>query len=93
LDSKHFRFIVESPRFSKERERVAGDTRRFDEAMRAIDFRLCREPEGGIRISRRGLYATCINFPDGQTFAIFYTFDDEKVVLQSIRPDRIVADW
>ncbi|MFY9823745.1 MAG: hypothetical protein WAM82_20360 [Thermoanaerobaculia bacterium] len=35
--------------------------------MRAIDFRLCREPEGGIKISRGGLYATCINFPDGQS--------------------------
>ena len=61
--------------------------------MRAIDFRLCREPEGGIKISRGGLYATCLTFPDGQTFAIFYTFDAEKVVLQAIRPDRIVSDW
>jgi hypothetical protein len=92
LDSKHIRVLVESPRFTRERERVASDARRFDEAMRAIDFRLCREPEGGIRISQGGLYATCINFPDGQTFAIFYTFDAEKVVLQSIRPDRIVSE-
>ena len=68
------------------------DARRFDEAMRAIDFRLCRESEGGLRISKN-LYATCISFPDGRTFAIFYTFDAERVVFQSIRPDRIVSDW
>jgi hypothetical protein len=91
LASKHARILVESPRFSREREHLT-DARRFDEAMRAIDYRLSREPEAGLRVSR-SLYATCISFPDGRTFAIFYTFDAETVVLQSIRPDRIISDW
>ncbi|HEV8582403.1 MAG TPA: hypothetical protein VGX68_25330 [Thermoanaerobaculia bacterium] len=84
--------LIESPRFTKERERFAPDARRFDDAMRAIDLRLSRDPENGIRISRGGLYATCITFSDGRTFAIYYTFDDEKVVLESLRPDRILSD-
>lgn len=60
--------------------------------MRAVDLRLGRDPESGIRISRGGLHATCITFSDGRTFAIYYTFDDEKVVLESLRPDRILSD-
>ena len=60
--------------------------------MRAVDLRLSRNPESGIQISRGGLYAACITFSDGRTFAIYYTFDDEKVVLESLRPDRILSD-
>lgn len=70
-----------------------SDVRRFDEAMRALDFRLCRDPESGIRISLGGLYATCISFPEGTTLAIYYTFDNETVVLESVRLDRLFTDW
>ncbi len=86
------RSLVESPQFTKERERFAPDARRFDEAMRAVDLRLDRDPESGIRITHGGLYATCITFSDGRTFAIYYTFDDRTVVLESLRPDRMLSD-
>lgn len=86
------RSLVESPQFTKERERFAPDARRFDDAMFALDWRLSRDPESGIRVSRGGLYATCITLSDGRTFAIYYTFDDKTVVLESLRPDRMLSD-
>lgn len=92
MDSKFPRTLVESLRFTEERERVAPDVRRFDEAMRAIDFRLCRNPESGIHIER-GLWATCISFPGGPTLAIYYTFDDHTVELQSVRLDPLFSEW
>ncbi|MFL6261466.1 MAG: hypothetical protein ACJ76Y_17365 [Thermoanaerobaculia bacterium] len=93
MDDKPKRVLVESLRFTRERTKIVADVRRFDDAMRAIDFRLCRDPESGIQISRGGLYATCISFPDGTTFAIYYTFDDHQVVLESVRRDSLVFDW
>ncbi len=84
---------MESLRFTRERGKIVSDVRRFDNAMRAIDFRLCRDPESGIQISKGGLYATCVSFPDGTTFAIYYTFDDHEVVLESVRRDSSVSDW
>jgi hypothetical protein len=92
LGSNFERSIVESPRFAEERAAISLDVRRFDEAMRAIDFKLSRDPESGIPIER-GLWATCVSFPGGPTLAIYYTFDDRYVVLQSLRVDRIFSDW
>jgi hypothetical protein len=92
LGSSFERSIVESPRFAEERSAVSPDVRRFDEAMRAIDLKLSRNPESGIPLER-GLWATCVSFPGGPTFAIYYTFDDVSVVLQSVQVDRIFSDW
>jgi hypothetical protein len=92
LGSSFERSIVESPRFAEERNAVSPDVRRFDEAMRAIDLRLSRNPKSGIPLER-GLWVTCVSFPGGPTLAIYYTFDDESVVLQSVRLDRIFSDW
>jgi hypothetical protein len=60
--------------------------------MEGLDLRLSREPESGIRLTLAGLYATCIVFSDGRTFAIYYTFDDEYVTLESLRLDRMLSD-
>lgn len=60
--------------------------------MRAIDLRLSRQPDSGIHIER-GLWATCISFPGGPTLAIYYTFDETEVILQSVRLDPIFSDW
>lgn len=92
MDSRLNRSLIESPRFTEERLALRVDVRRFDEAMRAIDFKLSRDPESGIPIER-GLWATCVSFPGGPTLAIYYTFDDRSVVLQSVRMDRIFSDW
>jgi hypothetical protein len=58
--------------------------------MEAIDLLLARYPERGINISR-GLWATLADFWDGQSLAVFYTFDEETVTRQSVRLERIVG--
>ena len=60
--------------------------------MRAIDLKLSRDPQSGMPIDR-GLWATCVSFPGGPTLAIYYTFDEHHVVLQSVRVDPIFSDW
>jgi len=81
-----YRELVESPRFTKERERFAPDAHRFDDDMGTVALPLSRYPERGACDVLGSYYVTRIEFSDGRAFAIYYTFDDNKVFLESLLP-------
>jgi hypothetical protein len=76
LASKQRR-IVDSERFKKEREEISRIVERLDEALEGIDFRLKRRPESGFKLDP-WLWATAADLWDGQSIAVYYTFDEAK---------------
>jgi len=87
--SQH-RKIVDTERFEKEREELSRLVKRLDEALEGIDFRLKRRAESGFRLGP-WLWATAADLWDGQSIAVYYTFDDATVTRHSIRLERVVG--
>lgn len=81
------REIVESTRFASERDAIMGDVRRWDEIFFGIDWALCLDPEeAGQTTSAPGIWAVPIVLPAGEPdLLVYYTFNDERVTLMSIR--------
>ena len=83
------RTIVEQPRFVKEKaELPPSSQRRIDEVLEGACFYLARrpDPDGGVgqRTPRPGVYAFSTHPWNTSVFDIFYSFDDERVFLESI---------
>lgn len=84
------RSIVDAERFKKERDELSRFVERLDEALEGVDFRLKRRPETGFQLSP-WLWATAADLWDGQSVAVYYTFDAKTVTRVSIRLERIVG--
>ncbi|HEV3074882.1 MAG TPA: hypothetical protein VHB47_10735 [Thermoanaerobaculia bacterium] len=84
------RKIVDTDRFEKERAEISRLVKRLDEALEGVDFRLKRRPESGFRLGP-WLWATAADLWDGQSIAVYYTFDEATVTRHSIRLERLVG--
>jgi hypothetical protein len=85
---RNLRQVIESKRFSRERDRLlTDDIRRWDEIFRGIEWALCQAPERvGKETSAPGIRAVPVAQPPGQIdLVVYYTFNDEQVTLLSIR--------
>ena len=56
--------------------------------MRGLDFALCRDPTIGVPVEA-GVWAVSLYLPspDDLSLVVYYTFDAEEVVLQSLFRD------
>lgn len=81
------REVVESRRFSRERDELQPDVERWDEIFFGIDWALCQNPEEvGKETSVPGIRAIPIILPPGEgNLLVYYTYNDERVTLLSVR--------
>jgi hypothetical protein len=84
------REFVHDERFEQEREEIEPDFWRFDKALQLVEEVLCVNPEKGIQLPIPGIWICGITVPaEGPKRAIkatiFYSFDENKVRLRSIR--------
>jgi hypothetical protein len=84
-----FRDIVDTPRFREELGRIKEIVQRVDEALEGVNFKLQRKPESGFNLGR--VWGTAADLWDGQSIAVYYTFDETTVTRQSVRLERIVG--
>ena len=77
----NIRDIVRDPRFEQELAQIESDVQRADEFLEGAETILAREPQFGHRLGNSNVY-----FIPGWTIDlnIYYTFDDERVILLSI---------
>jgi hypothetical protein len=57
----------------------------MDEALAGFTAVVSRLPESGRRVSDTNVWAWQVRLPDAE-FMIYYTFDEDRAVLQSIVP-------
>jgi hypothetical protein len=86
------RNFVYEPRFEAEAAAIDSDFHRMDEAMMYVESVLRTDPEFGLQTAAPAVWVAPIVFPGettsgAQAASIFYTFDDERVRLLSIRRD------
>jgi hypothetical protein len=86
------RDFVYEPRFEAEAAAIDGDFHRMDEVMMYVEAVLRTDPEFGLQTSTPTVWVAPIVFPGettsgAQAASIFYTFDDARVRLLSIRRD------
>jgi hypothetical protein len=86
------RNFVYEPRFETEATAIDGDFHRMDEAMMYVEAVLRTDPEFGLQTATPPVWVAPIVFAGettsgAQAASIFYTFDDERVRLLSIRRD------
>jgi hypothetical protein len=86
------RDFVYEPRFEAEAAAIDSDFHRMDEAMMYVEAVLKTDPEFGLQTVTPAVWVAPIVFPaetssGAQAASIFYTFDDERVRLLSMRRD------
>ena len=79
----NLRDVVESQRYSFELAQIERDKRLSDDVTEAATFLLARHPEWGARIPATQLWIWPVRIR-GVEYVIFYSYDDNTVVLQSI---------
>ena len=78
------RTVIESERFSEEKTAFANDIKRFDKMMFGIDHVLARNPEIGEQTDNPDIWSIPINTWSSRTLLVYYSFDENQVVLESI---------
>ena len=81
------RTIIRDPQFEEELKQLIFHARRADEFVEAVEFLLARDPERGLQ-ARPGSPVWTIpvqNVVDVTPVIIYYTFNEEKVILLSIQ--------
>lgn len=73
--------IVEEPRFERELKAIEADAIRADEFVDGAKAVLARNPQIGTKVGERVWFLPMAR----ATVAIYYTFDDTAVYLQSIQ--------
>ena len=85
----HYREVVESHRFSEDAGEAFGNAKRADEALEGLSFTLSRLAQHGMAVTPHDplLYSWVVHTYDPRcVYRIFYTFDENEVVLQGIGP-------
>lgn len=88
----NFLTVVESQNFEADRARISNDIRRMDEILQGVYWVLSREPFRGKQTSANNIWAiTTRSVQDIPSLAIYYTFNEEQVILLSVVPSYNVS--
>lgn len=79
------REVVESERFSRERNGIVHDTERWDDMFVGLEWALSNKPEFGQATGAEGIYAIPVWPWRGMIdLVVYYEFDEGRVTLLSI---------
>lgn len=79
------RTVIESETFAASKAKLRIEPRLLDDLLEGIIFFLSRMPQWGWQIGNTKLYAITLDLPvDPYEAVVYYTFDDERVVLEDI---------
>lgn len=78
------RTVIESERFTGERERLDPSVRRMDQALTGVVSILATTPTLGQQTNKPGIWAMPTKEWDDVPLVIYYSFDSETVVLESV---------
>lgn len=81
----HFRTIIESEEFRRERDSLGIEPRLMDEALEGLTWVIARLPEWGRRIGNTPVHAISLEIPEDEIQGVvYYTFNEQEVTLQDI---------
>jgi hypothetical protein len=84
-DDRKLRTIIESHRFSHELKEIIKDAPAADDFVFGAKHKLARSPEEGKRIGQTHVwFLPMVEQPNLMPVVLYYTFDDESVMLLSI---------
>jgi hypothetical protein len=84
-DDQKLRTIVESHRFSLELKEIIKDAPAADDFVFGVKHRLARSPQDGKRIGESHVwFLPMVKQPNLMPVVLYYTFDEESVILLSI---------
>ena len=78
------RTVVESRRFELERNALNPDVERMDDILFGVTEVLSRKPELGKQTQNPGIWAIAAAPWTEEPLTIYYSFDDNNVVLESV---------
>ncbi|MBI3450618.1 MAG: hypothetical protein HY049_17110 [Acidobacteria bacterium] len=85
------RVVVEGGKFATQAQDIA-DVQRLDEILDGVKWILARTPERGIPTKHLGVWAIATLDWESSPLLILYSFDSERVVLESIIKTEPRAD-
>jgi hypothetical protein len=84
-DDRKLRTIIESHRFSLELKEIIKDFAAADDFVFGVKHRLARSPQDGKRIGESHVwFLPMVKQPNLMPVVLYYTFDEESVILLSI---------
>jgi hypothetical protein len=84
-DDRKLRTVIESHRFSLELKEIIKDAPAADDFVFGAKYRLARLPEEGKRIGEsHAWFLPMVEQPNLMPVVLYYTFDEETVILLSI---------
>ncbi len=88
-DSPRLRIIQEHEQFLLEKSRISFDDRDADRIYQnAVYWPLARNPESGHRTRTPGIWVFSFEPAEGVSYAVYYQFNADIVLLLSIVPAR-----
>ena len=83
--SNNIRTVWESVQFIKERKKLNPDIQRMDEILDGVTWVLAVRPELGKRTNNPLIWAIATVPWTTASFVIYYSFDENEVVLKAIK--------
>jgi hypothetical protein len=81
-----YRNIIESEEFLRERDSLGIEPHLMDEALEGLTWVIARSPEWGKRIGNTPVHTAPFEIPeDNIQGVVYYTFNEQEVILQDIR--------
>lgn len=79
------RTVIESHNFWAQRNNIEPDVKRMDEILEGVTWVLCRNPRIGQQVYKDVWAITTTEYPNALLLTIYYTFNQDEVLLLSIR--------
>lgn len=86
---QQYREIIKERRFERELRAIEANPHRADELLEGVEFTLARDPREGVQLAPQcPVWFMPVGRDNTSGIAVFYTFDNNRVILLSITQER-----